>query len=73
MLQHFRRLSKSLLAAFYLPVQVNPFPTNPCLHSQVPLMQFAFMSQRLHLSTISEKKMISMLLMHIVKHSQLKS
>lgn len=48
--------SKSLLAALYLPVQVNPFPTNPCLHSQVPLMQFAFMSQRLHLSTISWKK-----------------
>lgn len=33
-----------------------PLPTNPCLHSHVPLTHFAFTSQRSHLSTDGSNK-----------------
>lgn len=40
-------------------MHVKPLPTNPCLHSHVPFTQFAFMSQRLHLSSKGSNRQLA--------------
>ena len=51
-----KRFSTCTAFLNYLRVHEKPFPTNPCLHSQVPLTHFAFTSQRSHLSTDGSNK-----------------